>query len=105
MIRFLLRLTGFLLLAAGFVALVVDGTRSIASNSLRITSLADSINQVMPGKLALAQSTLAGLHPSLWDPAMPWLISAPTGAVLSLIGLVLLWLGRPRREMIGFATR
>jgi hypothetical protein len=104
-IRFVVRLTGFLLLAAGFVILVVDGTRSIASNALRVTSIEDSLNQTLPGKLALARSALTSLHPGLWDPLAPWLISAPTSLALGLIGVLLLWLGRSRGEMIGYATR
>lgn len=105
MLRFLTRLTGFLLLAAGFVALVADGTRSIVAGALRFSSIADSLNQFAPGRLAQAQMALTSLHPALWDPAAIWLLGAPTGVALSFVGLALMWLGRAPREPIGYATR
>jgi hypothetical protein len=105
MIRFLFRLLGFLLLAGAFVSFVIDGTRSIAASALRVTSLGQTLEVVAPGKVAQLQPMLEKLHPKVWDPAAQWLLGSPTAAVLAVIGLVLLWIGRPRRELIGYATR
>ena len=37
MFRFLARLVGLVLIATGFVGLVIDGTRSIANNAMSFT--------------------------------------------------------------------
>ncbi len=41
MIRFLFRFIGLILLAAAFILVIYDGTKSIAANRLHITSLRD----------------------------------------------------------------
>jgi hypothetical protein len=105
MIRFLFRLAGFLLLAAGFVSVVIDGTRSIAASGLRVTRLGETLDYLAPGKVAQLQPMIEKLHPKLWDPAAQWLLGSPTAVVVGLVGLILLWIGRPRRQLIGYATR
>lgn len=105
MIRFLFRLAGFLLLAGGFVSVVIDGTRSIAASGLRVTRLGETLEFLAPGKLAQLQPIVEKIHPKLWDPLAQWLLGSPTAAVLGLAGLILLWIGRPRRQVIGYATR
>ena len=59
MIRFVFRFIGLWVLAAGFVALVRDGTKSIAANAFVVTSLTEDWNNFWyqhPGAL--------GGHPS-----------------------------------------
>ncbi|WP_204325241.1 hypothetical protein, partial [Stenotrophomonas maltophilia] len=42
MIRFALRLVGFVLIALGFIALVIDGTKSIAGGRLIYTVIGET---------------------------------------------------------------
>lgn len=105
MLRFLSRFLGFLCLAGGFVALVYDGARSIANNSLRMTSLSDLIFTVFKEKAGALQGSVQGLAPWLWDLLVLPLTLAPASLIGLGLGAVLIWLGRPRREPIGFLTR
>ena len=56
MIRFVFRFLGLWILAAGFVFLVRDGTKSIAGNSVFMTSLRDDWNNIHGTSLDLLQA-------------------------------------------------
>ncbi|MBE7199810.1 MAG: PetM family of cytochrome b6f complex subunit 7 [Parafilimonas terrae] len=105
MLRFLARLFGLLLMAAGFVALVYDGARSIANNGLRVTSVADVMTALFKDKAGALQTNVEGAAPWLWHILGLPLTLAPACLVALGIGAVLLWLGQPGREPIGFLTR
>lgn len=104
MIRFFLRFLGFLFLAGGFVALVLDGARTIAADRLRVTPLQEtwidwhsaSFQQVQP---AIERA----VAPWVWDPVILSLLAAPTCLVLGVLGALLLLAGRKRRAPIGYA--
>jgi hypothetical protein len=104
MIRFLLRFIGLLCLAAAFILVIYDGTKSIAGNSLSLTSvrsLWELINAASLVKLEpLIRLYAGGL---LWDPGMVTLLSAPASAMLGFFGIVFLLLGRRKRPLIGYA--
>jgi hypothetical protein len=91
MIRFLLRLLAMLILAAGFAALIVDGTRSIAGSELNLTPLSDLLRARLP---AIEQSVTRNVHPLLWDPVLKSFFRLPAWLVLAMAGLLLLKLGR-----------
>jgi hypothetical protein len=104
MIRFLSRTFGLFCLASAFILIIYDGTKSIASNTVLLTSvraLWDTINA----------ASLQGLQPFveknatpwLWDPVMTGFLSAPSWAVLAGVGIMLLLLGRKKRPLIGYA--
>ncbi|PZQ13606.1 MAG: hypothetical protein DI565_13770 [Ancylobacter novellus] len=96
MIRFLFRLLGFLILAGGFVALVIDGTRAIASGSIDFTPLAASWGAVSPDTLAkLREAAGAAQGP------LDWVLAQPTAAVLIVVGVLFMALGRRRRRLVG----
>ncbi|MDI4658734.1 hypothetical protein [Xanthobacter autotrophicus] len=98
MIRFLFRFIGFWLVAGGFVALIVDGTRSIASSALVFTSTGDAWFALSPGTLEQAErSGRAGL-PLVWNTAILPLLSLPAFLLLVVVGLILLALGRVRER-------
>lgn len=104
--RFLLRLIGYLFVAAGFVALVLDGARSIANAGLRLTPLGEVLISVIQERYQLIQPAIErNLHPWLWDPLLLSLLRAPAAAVALLLGFALLWLGRRPDEVIGIVTR
>jgi hypothetical protein len=105
MLRFLARLLGLLLMAGGFVALVYDGARSIANNALRSTSVADVSAALFKDRVGAVQTQIEGFAPWLWHILGLPLTLAPACLVGLGLGAVLLWLGQPRREPIGFLTR
>jgi hypothetical protein len=105
MIRFLLRALGLLLIATGFVGLVVDGTRSIANGTVMFTPLGEVGFRVLGERYLLLQPAIERhIHPLLWDPVVLNLTLAPASLVGVLFGLLLLWLGQKPREQIGFVT-
>ncbi|GLK77435.1 hypothetical protein GCM10008171_26890 [Methylopila jiangsuensis] len=104
MIRFLFRLLGFLVLAAGFVALVADGARSIAAGALRLTSTEQAWALASADGLASAKTAIAGLgSPGVADPAFAWTLATPACAALIVIGLLLMIVGRRPRPRVGVA--
>lgn len=98
MFRFLFRAFGFVLLAAAAMYAVIDGTKSIASNSLVFTSFADSWRAVHYSSLANLRKYLEATASFLWDPLMLLALSAPTFLVFLILALILLWLGQIRRR-------
>jgi len=104
MIRFLLRFFGLICLAAGFILLIYDGTKSIAGNRIFLTSvraLWELINAASLAKLEPAIRPYAG--GLLWDPLMVTFLSAPSWSVLGFLGIVFLLLGRKKKPLIGYA--
>lgn len=105
MLRFLARLLGLVFMAGGFVALVYDGARSIANNGLRVTSLSDVIAALFKDKAGALQTGVEGVAPWLWHVLGLPLTLAPASLIALVLGAVLMWLGQPGREPIGFLTR
>ena len=74
MIRFLFRFFGLICLAAAFILVIYDGTRSIAANNLYLTSMRTLWELINAGSLAklkpLIEPYAGGI---LWDPV--WLAS------------------------------
>ncbi len=104
--RFLVRLVGYLLVAAGFIVLVIDGARSIANALMRFTTLGDVLAAVLHERYQLIQPMVErNIHPLLWDPVLLNLMLAPAAIVALLLGFVFLWLGRVREPQIGIVTR
>ncbi|MFT0858479.1 hypothetical protein [Ancylobacter sp. G4_0304] len=97
MIRFVLRFIGMWLLAGGFVALVLDGVRSIASSELVLAPFGTTWEATSPGTLASFQSLVeTSLSAQAWDKAVAPALTAPLFAVLGGLGILLLLLGRRR---------
>ena len=71
MIRFLFRFFGLFCLAAAFILVIYDGTKSIAGNSLSLTSVRTLWELINAASLAKLQPMIepyaGGL---LWDPVM-----------------------------------
>jgi hypothetical protein len=104
MIRFLLRFIGLLCLAAAFILVIYDGTKSIAGNALFLTSVRTLWELINPASLAklepLIRPYVGGL---LWDPLMVGFLSAPAWAVFGVLGILFMLLGRRKRPLIGYA--
>lgn len=105
-VRFLLRLLGYLLVAGGFVSLVIDGARSIANSSLRYTPV-DLAVTTLSGARSEALRPLVERHlPAwVWDQVLVNLLMAPVALVALLFGFLLLKLGAPPEPVIGIVTR
>ena len=105
MIRFVLRFVGLLLLALGFIFLVYDGTKSIADQTLYISSVGVTWSN-------LHQSSLSSLQPTVeravggwaWKGVVePYFLDQPVSLVLVIVGAILLLLGRKKKPLIGYA--
>jgi hypothetical protein len=106
MLRFLARMLGLLLIAAGFVGLVIDGTRSIANGALTFTALGEVGYRVLGERYLLLQPAIERhIHPFLWDPIVLNLTLAPAALFALVLGAILLWLGRKPVEPIGYMAR
>lgn len=102
MIRFLFRLLGFLVLAAGFVSLVIDGTRSIASGALTLTPMEQSWATASPLTLAKTKAFVADTGvAALNDPVLSSILAAPTFVPLVVLGVLLMLIGRRPRRKVG----
>jgi hypothetical protein len=108
MIRFLFRFLGLLCLAAAFVLVVYDGTKSIAGNQLSITSVrmlwellnAGSLQNFIQWFRPLVTSHGAGFA---WDPVMVAILAAPSWSLLGAFGILMILLGRKKKPLIGYA--
>lgn len=104
--RLIARVIGFLCIAAGFVALVVDGTRTIANDTWMPTPLGDIAARTFPAIYADIGPTISrSVHPLLWDPILISIFTAPAFVVALGLGFALMILARRRREDIGFSTK
>ena len=103
MIRFVFRFVGLWILAAGFVALVRDGTKSIAGNAVFITRLAEDWNNIHGSSLdAFKALTERYAGPASWELASSYVLAAPTWLVLGIIGSMLILIGRKKKALIGY---
>lgn len=103
MIRFLLRTLGLLSLAAAFVFLVYDGTKSIAANALVFTKVSEIWVLVSATSLQQLQPLIEQNAPAwAWDPVAVTLLNSPACVVFAVVGAVLVLLGRQRKPLIGY---
>ncbi len=103
MIRFVLRSVGLWILAAAFVWVVIDGTKSIAGNAIFITKLGKAWYDISPGTLQAVRPAIEHhVPPWLGNPLLQTILDQPTFLVLGVIGAVLILLGRKKKPMIGY---
>ena len=102
--RFILRFLGLWLLAGAFVALIVDGTASIAGDAIRFKTLGETWFAIHQNSLLLLQPAIER-HVAvwLWDPVIATLLQQPTWMVLGILGVIFILLGRKKRPLIGYA--
>lgn len=104
MIRFLFRFIGVLCLAAAFILVIYDGTKSIAGNSLYLTSVRALWDLINAGSLAQLEPQIQSYaNGVLWDPVMLSLLAAPSWSVLGILGIIFVLLGRKKKPLIGYA--
>ncbi|MEX2129207.1 MAG: hypothetical protein WD871_13330 [Xanthobacteraceae bacterium] len=106
MFRFLFRFIGLWLLAGAFVALVIDGTRSITAGRIVVMPAVEAWAAIHPGSLEWLKVVVErDLSPRIWDPALLYILYAPLWAVLGILGAVLVFFGRRRARPIGYSSR
>ena len=103
MIKGVFRMSAFVLLAASFVAAVMDGARSLANSTLDYARLgATAFRLFGDGYLALQPAIERYVHPFLWDPVLVNLLLLPTSLVLLVTGLVCHRIGQRSASSIGY---
>lgn len=105
MLRMLIRFLGLVLLAGGFAALIVDGTRTLAGGELRVTPLSKSAHDLFPAKMQALQAAAEQHLPYLWDPVMVTLLLAPLSLTLTGLGALFIALSQKRRRPSEYAVR
>ena len=102
MIRFLFRFLGYWLLAGALVAAIIDGSRSIAASALITTSFGQHFHQLAPAlqiRLQFGIQNNLGL-PWLWDVVFVNILTLPAFAVLGILALIFLMIGRRKRARV-----
>lgn len=103
MIRFLFRTLGLLFLAAAFVFVVYDGTKSIAANALLYSKVDEIWSLVHAASLQQLQPFMEKNAPHwLWDPVVSTILGAPAVAAFGIVGIILILLGRRKEPPIGY---
>jgi hypothetical protein len=105
MIRFVLRFAGLLFLALGFIFLVYDGTKSIADQTLFISSVGSTWSNIHQSSLASLQPMVERLAGAwAWQGVIqPYFLDQPVALALAVLGAVLILLGRKKKPLIGYA--
>ncbi|MGD9806107.1 MAG: hypothetical protein AB7E81_13245 [Hyphomicrobiaceae bacterium] len=100
------RIVSRLLLIAVVVALVYDGTRTLAGGSgLVMTSLWDHWTSISPATLEATRKFVSiRLHPAVWDSGLVPLLHWPAWLLAAMLALILSIMGRRRREISVFVN-
>lgn len=107
MIRFVFRFAGLCILAAGFIALVRDGTKSIAGSAIFLTKLVEDwtnihLNSLQGLEALIARYVTPYVGQWVWDPVAQFILNAPTFAVLGVLGAILILIGQKKKPLIGY---
>jgi len=107
MLRFFVRVTGFVAVAAAFALLVIDGTRSIAEGALNLTRLGQTLAALFPAQFPQLQSFATRGSGSIgwWGPLFAAILRAPAWLVIGFCGFLLLALARKPAPKIGYSNR
>jgi hypothetical protein len=98
MLRLLTRFLGLLLLAVGFMALIVDGTRSIAGGGLMVTTLRRGVFESLPSLYQGLQAAIEAKSAFLWDPVLTTLMLLPVSVALGGLGALLIVFSHKRES-------
>jgi hypothetical protein len=90
MLRLLTRFLGLLLLAGGFIALIVDGTRSIAAGHLTVTLLGRGAAETFPALYQAIETGVEAKSHFLWSPVLTTFLLAPASVAFGGLGAILI---------------
>jgi hypothetical protein len=106
MIRWILRFFGYIGLAGGFIAFVVDGAGYVANGEWESLQIGMAARAVFPAAFANMESAAKLRLPALlWDPVMLRLLAVPFFIVATVMGVLLLFLGRKPKALVGYSNR
>jgi hypothetical protein len=103
MIRFIFRFVGLWILAAAFIFLIYDGTKSIADRTdFFITKTRALWEGTHQNSLVALQALIQERVPWLWEPIDVGILNQPAWLVLAVIGVLLIMMGRKKKPLIGY---
>ncbi|MEP1932075.1 MAG: hypothetical protein ABJJ37_12410 [Roseibium sp.] len=98
-LKFVLRVSGCIVLAIAIVAGVSDASSSIAQSQIVLAPLGQVWFELSPETLNTSQAVVQRyVHPTLWDPVIQTLLTWPAWVVLAPLGMLLLWGGASERK-------
>ena len=102
----MLRIAARVLLVVALLALVSDGTRTLATDSgLVVTSFLEHWTDLAPASLETVKRTLSlKVHPALWDSGLARLLALPAWLVLGVTAVILAYAARKRRRLNVYAN-
>ena len=105
MFRFVFRFVGLVLIALSFLFVVQDGTKSIADQTVYISRVASTWENIHPNSLSSFEPAVAKLAGAwVWsDVIQPYFLQQPTALILVVIGAVLVLLGSKKKSRIAYA--
>ena len=105
MFRFVFRFVGLVLIALSFLFVVQDGTKSIADQTVYISRVASTWENIHPSSLSSFEPAVAKLAGAwVWsDVIQPYFLQQPTALILVVIGAVLVLLGSKKKSRIAYA--
>ncbi|EFO33078.1 putative signal peptide protein [Roseibium sp. TrichSKD4] len=99
-VRFVVRLFGYALLASAVIALIADGSYSIAQSELATRSFGQVWFTYSAESLNLAQAVIQRhVSPVIWDPIIQTLLTWPVWAVTGPLAILFLWLTTPGEQL------
>jgi hypothetical protein len=102
--RFLLRFIGLWLLAGAFVALIIDGTASIAGGTIRFNTFGQTWDNIHQDSKPLVKAFVdRRVGDWLWTSGIQVVLDQPTWLVLGVLGVILVLLGRKKAPLIGYS--
>lgn len=101
--QFIIRTIGLIVLALGFVGIVLDGMRSMANETVLFASLSDIGNALFPSAMAALSSGMENISPwsgafSLWQTLVTHAMDLPASVVGFVLGALLLKTGQKADE-------
>ena len=101
-----LRIAARVLLVVALLALVSDGTRTLATDGgLVVTSFLEHWTDLAPASLETVKRTLSlKVHPALWDSVLARLFALPAWLVLGVTAVILSYAARKPRRLNVYAN-
>jgi heme A synthase len=102
----MLRIFARILLVVALLALVSDGTRTLATDGgLVVTSFLEHWADLAPASLETVKRTLSlKVHPALWDSVLARLLALPAWLVLGGAAIIIAYAARKRHRLNVYAN-
>jgi hypothetical protein len=102
----MLRILARVLLVVALIALVSDGTRTLATDGgIIVTSFMQHWTDLAPTSLETVKRTLSlKVHPLLWDGFLAPILALPAWLVLGVFAVLIAYVGRKRQRLNVYAN-